>query len=140
MLIAAWEGAIVPLASVAMMLEYEAVLKRPEHLLRMRLQSNDIDRFVDNWAALVEPVMPYFSYRPSIRDPDDEMFVETAINGRAEALITFNVDDYKISDDRMARLDDRTARLGIRIRRPGEFLRGLKWRPSATTLSAFRLR
>jgi len=106
----------------------------------MRLQSNDIDRFVDNWAALVEPVMPYFSYRPSIRDPDDEMFVETAINGRAEALITFNVDDYKISDDRMARLDDRTARLGIRIRRPGEFLRGLKWRPSATTLSAFRLR
>src|SRR5437870_8681293 len=108
LLIAAWEGAIVPLASVAMMLEYEAVLKRPEHLLRMRLQSNDIDRFVDNWAALVEPVMPYFSYRPSIRDPDDEMFVETAINGRAEALITFNVDDYKISDDR-------TARLGIRI-------------------------
>ena len=61
LLIAAWEGAIVPLASVAMMLEYEAVLKRPEHLLRMRLQSNDIDRFVDNWAALVEPVIPYFS-------------------------------------------------------------------------------
>jgi len=28
-LIAAWEGAIVPLASVAIMLEYEAVLKRP---------------------------------------------------------------------------------------------------------------
>jgi hypothetical protein len=60
------------------------------------------------------------------------MFVETAINGRAEALITFNVDDYKISDGRKARL-------GIRIRRPGEFLRGLEWRPSATTLSAFRL-
>ena len=40
LLIASWEGAIVPLASVAMMLEYEAVLKRPEHLLRMRLQSD----------------------------------------------------------------------------------------------------
>jgi putative PIN family toxin of toxin-antitoxin system len=133
MLIAAWEGAIVPLASVAIMLEYEAVLKRPEHLLRMRLETDDIDRLLDNWAALVEPVVPYFSYRPSIRDPNDEMFVETAINGRAEALITFNVGDYEISDDR-------TARLGIRICRPGEFLRGLKWRPSATTLSAFRLR
>ena len=48
-------------------------------------------------------------------------------------LVTFNVDDYKISEDR-------TARPGIRICRPGEFLRGLKWRPSATTLSAFRLR
>jgi len=133
MLIAAWEGAIVPLASVAIMLEYEAVLKRPEHLLRMRLETDDIDRLLDNWAALVEPVVPHFSYRPSIRDPNDEMFVETAINGRAEALITFNVGDYEISDDR-------TARLAIRICRPGEFLRGLKWRPSATTLSAFRLR
>jgi len=28
------------------------------------------------------------------------MFVETAINGRAEALITFNVGNYKISDER----------------------------------------
>jgi putative PIN family toxin of toxin-antitoxin system len=133
MLIAAWEGAIVPLASVAIMLEYEAVLKRPEHLLRMRLETDDIDRLLDNWAALVEPVIPYSSDRPSIRDPNDEIFVETPINGRAEALITFNVGDYKISDDR-------TARLGIRICRPAEFLRGLKWRPSATTLSAFRLR
>jgi predicted nucleic acid-binding protein len=133
LLIAAWEGAIVPLASVAIMLKYGAVLKRPQHSLRMRLQTDDVDRLLDNWAALVEPVVPYFSYRPSIRDPDDEMFVETAINGRAEALITFNVGDYEISDDR-------TARLGIRICRPGEFLRGLKWRPSATTLSAFRLR
>jgi len=91
------------------------------------------DRFLDNWAALVEPVVPYFSYRPSIRGPNDEMFVETAINGRARALITFNVKDYHISDDRMTSH-------GIRISRPGEFLRGLKWRPSATTLSAFRLR
>src|ERR1700751_4711653 len=95
MLIAAWEGAIVPLASVAIMLEYEAVLKRPENLLRMRLETNDIDRLLDNWAALVEPVVRYFSCRPSIRDPNDEMFVETAINGRAEALITFNVGDYE---------------------------------------------
>ena len=111
------------------------MLKRPEHLLRIQNEAaaDDIDRPLDNWAALVEPVIPFFSYRPSIRDPNDEMFVETAINGRAEALITFNVDDYKISDDR-------TARLGIRICRPEEFLRGLKWRPSATTLSAFRLR
>ena len=43
------------------MLEYEAVLKRPEHLLRMRLETHDIDRLLDNWAALVEPVVPHFS-------------------------------------------------------------------------------
>jgi len=61
------------------------------------------------------------------------MFVTAAINDGAAALITFNIDDYKTSDGRMARL-------GIRICRPRELLRGLKWRPSATTLSAFRLR
>ena len=65
------------------MREYEAVLERPEHLLRMRLQTDDVDGLLDNWAALVEPVIPCLSYRPSIRDPKDEMFVETAINGRA---------------------------------------------------------
>lgn len=133
LLLAAWEKAIVPLASVGVMIEYEAVLKRPEHLVDMALDAADIDAFLDNWAALVEIVVPHFSYRPSVRDADDEMFVDVALNGRADALVTFNLADYRPADSW-------ASHLGIEICRPGDFLRRMQWRPSLDTLSAFRPR
>ncbi len=34
------------------------------------------------------------SWRPLLRDPDDEMVLETAINGQADAIITFNLADF----------------------------------------------
>jgi putative PIN family toxin of toxin-antitoxin system len=133
LLIAAWEGVITLLAGVATMVEYEAVLKRPEHLVEMGLDTGDVDVFLDNIAALCEPVFPDFSYRPSIRDPDDEIFVEVALNGAADAIVTFNVKDYLPSDPA-------TGSLGIAVCRPGDILRRLSWRPSTDTLSAFRPR
>ncbi len=33
-------------------------------------------------------------WRPQLRDPADEMMLETALNGRADALVTFNVNDF----------------------------------------------
>lgn len=126
------EGAVTLLASVAIMLEYEAVLTRPEHLAAARLSQGDIAAFLDGLALLAEPVAPGFSHRPAIRDPDDELFVEAAVNGRADALVTFNLGDY-------LPVDDRAIPLGISICRPGEFLRRLTWRPSTTTRSSFRL-
>jgi len=98
LLVAGWEGVIIPLASVGMFVEYEAVLKRPEHLAEIGLDAAEVDVFLDNWAAVVDPVTPHFSYRPSIRDPDDEMFVDAALNGGADALLTFNLSDYRPSD------------------------------------------
>jgi putative PIN family toxin of toxin-antitoxin system len=133
LMLAAWEGAIVPLASVAMMLEYEAVLKRSEHLVAMGLTAGEVDRFLDHWAGLVEPVVAHFSWRPAVRDANDEIFVEAAVNGAADMIVTFNVGDYRPADDRHGLF-------GIEVCRPGDVLRRMKWRPSPTTLSAFRLR
>lgn len=133
LLLAAYEGAITPLASVAMMLEYEAVLKRPAHLVAIGLEVEEIDRLLDHWATLVEPVASHYSWRPSIRDADDEMFVDAAMNGAADMIVTFNIEDYRP-------VDDRWSGLGIEIGRPADVLRRLVWRPSATSLSAFRLR
>lgn len=132
LLIAAWERVIVPLASVATMIEYEAVLKRPEHLSEMGLDADEVEAFLDNWAALTEGVTPHVAYRPPIRDPNDEMFVEVALNGGADALVTFNVSDYRPVDPGVE--------LGVDICRPGDFLRRMQWRPSRDTLSAFRPR
>jgi hypothetical protein len=45
-------------------------------------------------AALIEPVEVHFQWRPQSGDPNDEMVIEAAINGRADALVTFTVKDF----------------------------------------------
>jgi predicted nucleic acid-binding protein len=39
-------------------------------------------------------VQDTISYMPQLRDPNDEMVLGAAINGGADALVTFNVRDY----------------------------------------------
>jgi hypothetical protein len=48
-----------------------------------------------------------------------------AINGNAEAIVTFNIRDYVPRDGRVTGL-------GINVCRPGDILWRLSWRPSAT--------
>jgi predicted nucleic acid-binding protein len=52
---------------------------------------------IDALIAMAEPVPTHFLWRPQLRDPNDEMVLEAAVNGRAEALVTFNVRDYGIA-------------------------------------------
>jgi len=84
-------GDFVLLASVPLFLEYEAVLTRPEHLAACRLTVAEVGRFLDYLSALVEEVRLHYIWRPQLNDVADEMVLGTAINGRAEALVTFNV-------------------------------------------------
>lgn len=82
------------LASVSLAMEYEAVCTEPEHQLAAGLSSKEVAIFVDAIIALVEPVETHFLWRPQLRDPGDEMVLEAAVNGHAEALVTFNVRDF----------------------------------------------
>ena len=43
---------------------------------------------------MIEPVETHFMWRPQLRDPADELVLEAAVNGRAEALVTFNRRDF----------------------------------------------
>jgi putative PIN family toxin of toxin-antitoxin system len=86
---------IVAVVSVALFVEYEAVLKRPEHLMSAKLSEKDIDTVLDVLAAVGERVEPYFLWRPRLRDPNDDMVLETAVNGRAEGITTFNIRDFR---------------------------------------------
>lgn len=130
LLLAVEAGVVTPLVSVATVIEYEAVLKRAEHLQAARLDAEEVDRFLDDFVAHADQIMPHFRTRPSVRDPDDEMFAELAVNGQADALVSFNIGDYRPADPRAPRLD-------IPVCRPGDILRRLSWRPSATSRSAF---
>ena len=82
------------LASPPLFLEYEDVLKRAEHRLVHGLTPEQIDEFLAELAALIEPVEVHFQWRPQGRDPNDEMVLEAAINGRADALVTYNISDF----------------------------------------------
>jgi predicted nucleic acid-binding protein len=88
------QGKVTLLVSVPLALEYEAVCSRPEHRLAAGLNGDEVNVFLDAIVALAEPVTMHFLWRPQLSDACDEMVLETAINGDADALVTFNARDF----------------------------------------------
>ena len=82
------------LLSVPLAMEYEAVCQQAEHRLAAGLNEVQVDAYVTAVIAMAEPVETHFLWRPQLRDPGDEMVLEAAVNGRADALVTFNLRDY----------------------------------------------
>ena len=78
------------LVSVPLMIEYEAVLSRPEHLTAAGASVEDVATVLDALATVVEPVRLSYLWRPTLPDAHDDMVLETAVNGRADLLVTFN--------------------------------------------------
>src|SRR5437879_11714847 len=84
------------LLSVPLMLEYESVLIRPEHLAASGASREDVSAVLDELASVGKRVEIMIRTRPMLPDPNDEMVVETAINGRAGAIVTFTADAFRI--------------------------------------------
>ncbi len=105
----------IALASVPLMLEYEAVLKRPEHLQTGNTDIAMTNAFLDAISLFMEPVHLHYLWRPQLRDPADEMVLETALNGRADALVTLNINDFKPA-----------SHFGLPVLPPSIFLRQLQ--------------
>lgn len=110
LLMAALDGVFELLASVPLMIEYEAVLTRPEHLVTIGLTSRDVNQVLDALANVSIPVVFRFLWRPRLKDPADEMVLETAVNGDADWLVTFNE----------RHLAEGARDFGIRVMRPAD--------------------
>jgi predicted nucleic acid-binding protein len=65
---------------------------------------------------LIEPVEVHFQWRPQSRDRNDEMALEATINGRADALVTYNVAGFARSAERFR----------ISVLRPGDLSKKVK--------------
>lgn len=110
LLLMALKGGLELLASVPLMIEYEAVLNRPEHLEVIGLDRGEVNDILDTVAGVCTPVALQFLWRPQLKDPADEMVLETAVNGGADWLVTFDV----------RRLAEAARDFGIRAMRPAE--------------------
>lgn len=87
-------GQLEILISTALVLEYEAVLSRPEHLLVAGYTLGEVQELLDAICEAGTKVTVQWHWRPQLFDPDDEMVLETAINGYADAIVTFNRADF----------------------------------------------
>jgi len=106
------------LISVPLLIEYEAVMTRTEHLKAARLSAADVGVLLDAVVAVAEPVRLEFLWRPTSSDANDDMVLETAVNGRAEGIVTFNQRDFGVA----------TERFGIPVLLPAEALSQLEKR------------
>ncbi|TXL71387.1 putative toxin-antitoxin system toxin component, PIN family [Vineibacter terrae] len=97
------------LATTALFLEYEAVLRRPQHLRAVGMSVAEVDDILDGLANVVVPVEVVYRWRPQLIDAGDELVLEAAVNGRADRLVTFNIRHFAPAE-----------RFGIRICRPGD--------------------
>jgi putative PIN family toxin of toxin-antitoxin system len=116
LLMAARRLEIAMLANVALALEYEATCTRAEHVLASGLSENEVERFLTAVVAMAEPIESHFMWRPQLRDPADELVLEAAANGRAEAIVTFNGRDFGKAPNRF----------GVDVLTPIEAVRRIK--------------
>ncbi len=76
--------------SVALVLEYEAVLKRPG---MVPLTHKQVDTLLDTLCAHALLVKLNYLWRPYLRDPKDDLLLELAVNANA-AIVTYNLGDF----------------------------------------------
>jgi predicted nucleic acid-binding protein len=67
---------------------------------------------IDALAALATPIEIHFRWRPQLRDTDDEMILEAAINAHDRTIVTFNTRDFVGA----------TERFGVSLVSPREIL------------------
>jgi predicted nucleic acid-binding protein len=103
------------LASVPLMLQYESVLTRSEHLIAAGVSEGDVQVLLDAIVLVATPVRISYLWRPMLPDPDDDLVLETAVNGQAEVLVTFNRRHFEPA----------AARFGTEILAPAEAVRRL---------------
>ncbi len=105
-------------ATSALFFEYETVLKRSVHVDVHGFSDEEIDRFLLLLAGYVDKPTIYYQWRPQLNDPDDELVLEAAISGQADAVITHNIADFLPAANHF----------GIQVVTPGSILKA-RFRP-----------
>lgn len=95
--------------STPLLLEYEAVLKRPE--MSEFISHELADEFVDGLTTIAKSHDVFFLWRLLVRDPNDAFVFELAVRTNSDYLVTFNKKDFPAASE-----------FGVKLVTPKEFL------------------
>ena len=98
--------------SVPLVLEYEEVAKRDSRALG--LTHAEIDDVIDYLCAIGHHRRIHFLWRPVLRDAQDDMVLELAVEAGSDCIITHNIRDFAGAD-----------RFGVRVLTPIAFLKSI---------------
>jgi putative PIN family toxin of toxin-antitoxin system len=79
-------GELIPLFDERIFEEYREVLARP----KLKIDPVVMARLLESLSVIGEPVKAVPLESPNAPDPDDLAFLEVAVTGRADALVTGN--------------------------------------------------
>ena len=99
--------------SVALVLEYEEILKKMRDPKKFSVQ--DIDDLIEYICSISQKYEIHYLWRPTLRDPDDEMVLEVAVASQADFIVTYNVKDFISSNF-----------FGVKVIKPLQFLKKLE--------------
>lgn len=84
-------GALVPLYDARILGEYREVLLERD----FEIQHESVPQLLDAFESNGEPVIA-IPLKNRLPDPDDEIFLEVALSGAAEFLVTFNLKHFPV--------------------------------------------
>jgi putative PIN family toxin of toxin-antitoxin system len=105
-------GRLTILMDYKLACEYREVALRPEHITASEKTQPETELLIDALEAIAEPVLVSVQPRPLSQDANDDMVLDVAINGRADAIVTNNTKHFQ----------DAAKRFCIRVLRPAELL------------------
>lgn len=108
------QNRITPVLSVALLFEYEDVLKRNSR--KLGFSHSEIDAFLDNICKLSSFHKIHYLWRPFLPDPKDDHVLELAVASHVNIITTFNIKDFQGSE-----------KFGVKIIGPKQLLEEIKW-------------
>jgi predicted nucleic acid-binding protein len=111
-------GRITLLMDYKLSREYEAVALRLQHLHATGRSRTETVMLLETLYELAEAVQVSYRYRPLLPDSDDDILLELAINGQADAVVGFNTKHFS----------EPLRAFGIEVYRPAGILKRLSRR------------
>jgi len=105
-------GKLTLLIDYKLVCEYRDVALRPQHIAASGRASEEAEAIIEMLESIATPVLVRIMHRPLSQDGNDDMVLDVAINGQADAVATNNIKDFRTAAERF----------GIQSLTPREFL------------------
>ena len=89
-----FEKKLIPQMSETLYKEYEAIMKRNKIQKLTPLSIDEQNDLFNAYLSVCKWNDIYYTWRPNLKDEDDNFLVELAVSSGAKAIITYNIKDF----------------------------------------------